>query len=105
MPAKYRFRFTDEIPMGKIAQRLLLAAINTENVFGEAAMRLDAKFRIDKAARVVEIDRDTEVGRHIAQLFVSYITKEFGDQVYSVERVAEPKEPVGDGVTSPTGVR
>ena len=58
MKELYRFQFTDEIPSGKIAQRLLLAAINTENVFGEAAMRLDAKFRIDKPARVVEIEID-----------------------------------------------
>jgi len=105
MAAKYRFRFTNEIPMGNIAQRLLLAAINTENVFGEAAMRLDAKFRIDKAARIVEIDRDTEIGRHIAKLFVSYIAKEFGNGCYAVERVAEPEDPVGDGVTPSTETR
>ncbi|HRR82449.1 MAG TPA: hypothetical protein P5532_12880 [Planctomycetota bacterium] len=90
----YRFQFTDEIPHGKIAQRLFLAAINVENLFGEAQMRLDAKFRFDRAARVVEIDRSSEVGRCVAKLFTRYMTKEFGDGCYVVERVTEPGEAV-----------
>lgn len=89
----YRFRFTDDTPDGKIAQRLLLAAINVENLFGEAQMRLDAKFHIDRASRVVEIDRSTEVGQCIAKLFTRYISKEFGDGCYTVERVTEHDEP------------
>ena len=101
----YRFRFTDETPDGKIAQLLLLAAINTENIFGEAQMRLDARFHIDRGARVVEIDRSSEVGRCIAKLFVRYISKEFGDGCYTVERVAEPKEAVGDDAGVPSGAR
>ncbi len=88
----YRFRFSDEIPDGKIAQRLFLAAINVENLFGEAQMRLDAKFHIDRKARVVEIDRSSEVGRCVAKLFTRYMSKEFGDGCYSVERVTEPDE-------------
>ena len=55
--------------------------------------------------KIVEIDRDTEIGRHIAKLFVSYIAKEFGNGCYAVERVAEPEDPVGDGVTPSTETR
>ena len=93
----YRFRFTDDIPGGKIAQRLLLAAINVENLVGEAQMRLDAEFHIDRAARVVEIDRGSEVGRSIAKLFVRYLSKEFGDDCYTVERVNETNQPAVAG--------
>ncbi|HPD16240.1 MAG TPA: hypothetical protein PLE19_14900 [Planctomycetota bacterium] len=107
MPQKYRFRFTDDVTDGQIAQRLFLAAVNTENIHGEAQMRLDAKFRFDKATRTVEIDRGSEVGRCLAKLFVNYIAKEFGDGAYSVERVDDPfvPEPVcaaHDGGARPT---
>lgn len=88
----YRFRFAKRIPDGKIAQRLFLAAINVENLFGEAQMRLDAKFHIDRKARVVEIDRSSEVGRCVAKLFTRYMSKEFGDACYVVERVEGPDE-------------
>ena len=97
MPQKYRFRFTDEITDRQITQRLFLAAINTENIHGEAQMRLDGRFRFDKASRVVEIDRGSEVGRCLAKLFVNYIAKEFGDGVYSVERVTDPDDALDAG--------
>ncbi len=89
----YRFRFTDAVESGQIAQRLLLAAINVENLVGEARMRLDAWFHIDRAARLVEIDRGSEVGRAIARLFARYLSKEFGDASYAVERIEGPDEP------------
>ena len=92
MTEKYRFRFADDIANRQIEERLFLAATNTENVFGEAAMRLDASFRFDKARRVCVIDRGTAVGRHLAKLFISYVSKDFGDDVYTVERVAEEAE-------------
>lgn len=91
MNETYRIRFDRSIPDEHIEQRLLLAALNTENVFGEAAMRLDASFRFDRKSKVCLIDRGTEVGRHIARLFIAYISKEFGDDCYSVERTqADP---------------
>ena len=90
MHATYRFRFTDAITTPEIAQRLFLAALNTENVFGEATMRLDASFRLSRQTRICEIDRDTEVGRHIAKLFVAFISAEFGDDCYTVERIEQP---------------
>ena len=93
----YRFRFADDLPDGKIAQRLLLAALNVENLVGEAQMRLDADFHIDRATRVVEIDRSSEVGRSIAKLFTRYLSKEFGDGCYTVERVSETHRPAVSG--------
>ena len=87
MREAYRFTFKESIANQQIEQRLLLAALNTETIFGEAAMRLDASFRFDKASRTCLIDSGTEVGRHIAKLFIAYISKEFGDECYSLERI------------------
>lgn len=89
MKETYRIRFNEDIPDEQIRRRLFLAALNTENVFGEAAMRLDASFRFDRNSRTCLIDRGTEVGRHIARLFISYISKEFGDDCYLVERIQD----------------
>lgn len=83
----YRFRFGRGITTGQIERLLLLAALNTEDVFGETAMRLDASFRFDRRSRVCLIDRTTEIGRHIAKLFIAYVSREFGDDCYSVERI------------------
>jgi hypothetical protein len=33
------------------------------------------------------IDKGTDVGQHIAQLFTSYITQEFGEDAFRVERL------------------
>lgn len=85
----YSFSFAPEITDDEIASRLFLAAVNTENVFGGAAMRLDASFRFDKEARTCVIDGRTEIGRHMAKLFVSYLSKEFGDETFTVERIGE----------------
>ena len=74
MNENYRIRFNKGISDEHIEQRLLLAALNTENVFGEAVMRLDASFRFDRKSKVCLIDRGTEVGRHI-RLFIAYISK------------------------------
>ena len=92
MTKKYRFRFAGGITNQQIEERLFLAATNTENVFGEAAMRLDASFRFDRAQRICLIDRGTAVGRQLAKLFISYISKDFGDDAYTVERVADEPE-------------
>ena len=85
----YSFSFAPEITDDEVASRLFLAAVNTENVFGGAAMRLDASFRFDKEARTCVIDGGTEIGRHMAKLSVSYLSKEFGDEAFAVERIGE----------------
>ena len=92
----YRFQFAADVTNSQVERRLLLAAANTQNVFGEAAMRLDASFRFDRRTRVCEIDRGTEIGRHIAKLFVAYVSREFGDDSYTVERIERPTQAVGE---------
>ena len=90
----YRIQFSKGISNEQIERRLFLAALNTENVFGESAIRLDASFYFDKKSRICLINRGTEIGRHIAKLFIAYISKEFGDECYSVERIQ------GDSISS-----
>ena len=71
MKKAYQFRFKKDIGNDEIERLLFLAALNTENVFGETTMRLDASFRFDKKSKICLIDSGTEIGRHIAKLFVA----------------------------------
>jgi len=86
----YRFTFGPQIEPDEAESRLVLAALNTENVYGETAMRLDASFRFDKRSRICEVDGRTEIGQHIARLFTAYLSQEFGDSSFTVERAEEP---------------
>ncbi|MBI4377315.1 MAG: hypothetical protein HY549_12820 [Elusimicrobia bacterium] len=91
MEGVYRFRFKDDVPTKDVEENLFWAVFNAEAVFGKPRVRLDASFLFDRDKRVCVIDKSTEVGRHIAQLFTSLITREFGEEAFKVERVP-PKE-------------
>jgi hypothetical protein len=88
----YMYLLDESVSAGQAESRMFLAAVNAENIFGEAQMRLDAKFRYERHGHVAWIDANTEVGKAIAKLFISYISTEFGGdacQVRHVEAVPE----------------
>lgn len=91
MNAIYRFEFRDGIPAQEIEETLFWAMFNAESVFGKPRLRLDASFIFDRDKRVCVIDKSTEVGQHIAQVFTSLITREFGEDSFKVERIP-PRE-------------
>jgi len=91
MNAIYRFEFRDGIPAKEIEETLFWAVFNAESVFGKPRLRLDASFIFDRDKRVCVIDKSTKVGQHIAQIFTSLITREFGEEAFKVERI-QPQE-------------
>ncbi|OGR89737.1 MAG: hypothetical protein A2992_06475 [Elusimicrobia bacterium RIFCSPLOWO2_01_FULL_59_12] len=96
MDGVYRFSFKDDILAREIEDSLFWAVFNAESVFGKAKVRLDASFYFDRRKKVCVIDKATEVGQHIAQLFTSLATRKFGEEGFKVERVEE-KEPEDHG--------
>lgn len=93
MSSVYRFKFNVDVPAKEIEDHLFWAAFNAESVFGKPRVRLDASFLFDPLKKVCVIDKTTEVGQHIAQVFISLITRAFGDESFKVERLP-PKETV-----------
>lgn len=91
MNGVYRFEFAGKVPSKEIEESLFWAVFNAESVFGKPRVRLDASFLFDREKRVCVIDKATEVGQHIAQVFTSLITREFGEDSFKVERLP-PKE-------------
>lgn len=83
----YRFTFRNDVSAERIEEQLYWAVFNTESVFGKSNVRLDGSFLFDEKEKVCVIDKTTEVGRHIAQLFISYLTTQFGEDALKVERI------------------
>jgi len=82
----YRYRFGENIPMAEAEESLMLAALAAECIHGRSALRLAGAFLFDAAKRSCVIDGSTEIGRHIAAVFTGFLTKQFGDEAFTVER-------------------
>jgi len=89
MSETYRFSFKDGISPKKIEETLFWAVFNAESVFGKPRIRLDASFLFDRDKKVCVIDKSTDVGRHIAQVFTNLLIREFGEEAFKVERISK----------------
>ena len=85
----YRYEFDEDVPIEEVEASLLLAVLGAESLHGSAQVRLDAAHFFDAAKRSCAIDSTTEVGRDVNRLFVGFLQREFGEDVFRVER-AEP---------------
>ena len=89
----YRYNFNAIVPLEDIEASLLLAILATESLHGEAQVRLDAAHFFDSDRRACVIDAGTAVGRDLNRLFAGFVTREFGADVFEVERVNELPQP------------
>ena len=85
----YRYAFTPGVPIEEVEASLLLAVMATESLHGETQTRLDAAHYLDPAKRACVIDAGTPVGRDLNRLFTGFLSREFGADVFVVERVEE----------------
>ena len=84
----YRYNFNAKVPLRDVEESLLLAVLATESLHGRALVRLDASFRLDAKKRSCVVDAATDVGRAIARIFTGFLTREFGEEAFKVERIA-----------------
>ena len=84
----YRYNFNAKVPLQDVEESLLLAVLATESLHGRALIRLDASFCLDTGKRSCVVDAATEVGRAIARIFTGFLTREFGEEAFKVERIA-----------------
>ena len=90
----YRYNFDSKVPIRDVEESLLLAVLAAESLHGRSLVRLDASFCLDSHKRSCIVDAATEVGRAIARIFTGFLTREFGEESFKVERVGGPP-PVG----------
>ena len=82
----YRYQFNENVPFVDVIESLVLSVLAVEFLYGDAAIRLDAAYDIDKESRMCEIDNGTDVGRSIALIFTGYLSRQFGDKMFTLER-------------------
>ena len=84
----YRYRFTDKVALHEAEESLLLAVLAVESLYGRSPVRLDAAFCLDREARSCVVDAGSEVGRAIARIFTGFLTRQFGEEAFRVERLS-----------------
>jgi hypothetical protein len=87
MTNTYLYSFRHHVPMDEVEDSLLLAALATESLFGRALMRMEARFRLDTKQRVCTIDGSTPIGRALACIFTGFLSREFGDRGFRLNRL------------------
>jgi len=83
----YRYNFDSKVPIQDVEESLLLAVLAAESLHGRALVRLDASFCLDSKKRSCVVDAATDVGRAIARIFTGFLSREFGEEAFKVERV------------------
>lgn len=84
----YRYVFASGVAMTDVEASLLMATMAAEALYSPAQVRLDAAHFFDAQRRMCVITADSEVGRDVARLFVSFLEREFGPTAFTVERVS-----------------
>lgn len=82
----YRFTFDPQVPLTEAEMSLHLAIIAVEGIYGQAQVRLDARYRLDAPNAAIVVDATTPVGEALVRVFTTLITKEFGEDAFCVCR-------------------
>jgi hypothetical protein len=83
----YRYRFDEGVDLHQAEETLLLSVLATEGLYGQARVRMDAAYSVDKALRAIIVDASTDVGQALSAIFTAFILREFGSGRVHVRRV------------------
>ena len=86
----YRYSFASSVQFEDVEASLVLAVIAVEGLHGESQVQLDAGHALDADKRQIVIDATTQVGRDLNRMFIGFVTREFGENAFEVERVDAP---------------
>jgi len=85
----YRFKFLSGPALREAEKTLLLATVAAEGLYGEARVRMDATYVVDKDLNTIAVDTSTAIGQDITSIFTAYITKELGQSKFIVRRLSQ----------------
>lgn len=83
----YRYTFDASVDAADVEVSLLLAIFAAESLHGEARVRLEASHALDPETGDCVIDAGGEVGRDFNRLFVGFLRRELGEEVFHVQPV------------------
>lgn len=84
-----RFEFGKTVTKQDIEELIALAIITAECTFGKPKVRLHAAYLAGDAKAVIDVSSD--VGEHIAQVFTGLMSRQVGEENFTVERVSKKK--------------
>jgi len=82
-----RIAFNIPVDMESVEETMLLAILVVGCLHGDAAVRLDAGYAMDVAARIVVVRDGAVVARAVAQVFIGLCAHEFGEGAFTVSCV------------------
>ncbi len=83
----YRYSFSSKLNIQDIEDSLFLAVLAAECLYGRPRARLDTSFSLEKKKMSCLIDAGTKVGCCIARIFTGFLTREFSEANFRVERL------------------
>ena len=85
MTSVCKFIFKETISKEEIEAKVALAIITAECTFGQSKVRLNAAYFATDGKVVIDVS--SEVGEHIAEVFTGLVTRELGEESFTVERI------------------
>ena len=85
----YRYTLDGQVSMLDAEETLLLALLGTESIYGAVRTRLAVAHSMDEAGRAFVIDGATKVGKDFNRLFAGFLSREFGQDSFRVERFTD----------------
>lgn len=85
----YLYRFSEQVGLAEVRDSLALATMSAEGLHGQVQVRLEAGYYLDEKSRACAVDVSMPAGRTVAQIFTGLLAREFGEDAFTVEDVAE----------------
>ncbi len=89
-----QFKFS-EADRETVEADVALAIFAAECVYGRPRVRMEASYLVDEGGTACVLDISGEAGDAVARVFAGLSAARFGDQAYSVRRLARDPEPAG----------
>ncbi len=89
-----QFKFNDG-DRETVEADVALAIFAAECVYGRPRVRMEASYLVDEGGTACVLDISGDAGEAVARVFAGLSAARFGDQAYSVRRLAQGPEPTG----------
>lgn len=83
----FQFGFVPAVPLTEAELTLHLAIYAAEGLHGEARVRLEVSYQLDRSANAIIVDGETEVGATLVKVFTHLLIRQFGEDGFHVRRV------------------
>jgi predicted Zn-dependent protease len=82
----YRFEIRDHVNLDDVELTLAMAVIAAEGLFGGPQVRLSVSYHRIHEERAIVVQAGTEVAEAVVRMFVSFLTRQFGGESFTVRR-------------------